>query len=58
MGKNYSADYLKANPNKFEFGSNNVSYLGYRLTPLGILPGADKLKAVQSSEPPKNVCEV
>jgi hypothetical protein len=44
---------LKANLSKCEFGSNNVSYLGYRLTPLGILPGADKLKAVGNSEPPK-----
>ena len=49
---------LKANLAKCEFGSTNVSYLGYRLTPLGILPGADKLKAVSNSEPPKNVHEV
>jgi hypothetical protein len=49
---------LKANISKCEFGSNNVSYLGYRLTPLGILPEADKLKAVRNSEPPKNVHEV
>jgi hypothetical protein len=49
---------LKANISKCEFVSNNVSYLGYRLTPLGILPGADKLKAVRNSEPPKNVHEV
>jgi hypothetical protein len=44
---------LKANINKCEFGSNNVNYLGYILTPLGILPGADKLKAVRNSEPIK-----
>jgi hypothetical protein len=49
---------LKANLKKCEFGSTNVSYLGYRLTPLGILPGSDKLKAVRDSEPPKNVHEV
>jgi hypothetical protein len=49
---------LKANLNKCKFGSNNVSYLGYRLTPPGILPGADKLKAEQNSEQPKNVHEV
>jgi hypothetical protein len=40
---------------KCKFGSTNVSNLGYRLTPLGILPRADKLKAVLNSEPPKNV---
>ncbi len=49
---------LKTNISKCEFGSNNVNYLGYRLTPLGILPGADKLKAERNSEPPKNVHEV
>jgi hypothetical protein len=49
---------LKANISKCEFGSNNVSYLGYRLTPLGILPWADKLKAVRNSEPPMNIHEV
>jgi hypothetical protein len=49
---------LKANINKCEFGSNNVSHLGYRLPPLGILPGAGNLKAVRDSEPPKNIPEV
>ena len=32
---------LKVNLKKCEFGSTNVTYLGYRLTPLGISPGAD-----------------
>ncbi len=49
---------LKAKISECEFGSNNVSYLGYRLTPLGILQGADKLKAVRNSKPPKNLHEV
>ncbi len=49
---------LKANLNKCVFESNNVSYLGYRLTPLSILPGADKLKGVQNNELPKNVHKV
>ena len=35
-----------------------MSYLGYRLTPEGILPGSDKLKAVRDSEPPKTVHQV
>jgi hypothetical protein len=37
---------LKINLSKCEFGATYVSYLGYRLTPEGILPGSDKLKAV------------
>jgi hypothetical protein len=45
---------LKANLTKCEFGSTNVSYLGCRLTPLRILPGTNKIKAVRKSEPPKN----
>jgi hypothetical protein len=44
---------LKVNLKKCEFGADNVSYLAYRLTPDGILPGSDKLKAVHDSEPPK-----
>jgi hypothetical protein len=37
---------------KYEFGATNVNYLGFRLTPKGILPGIDKLKAVRDSKPP------
>ena len=40
---------LKVNLKECEFGADNVSYLGYRLTPEGILPGSDKLKAVRDS---------
>ena len=49
---------LKVNLPKCEFGADNVSYLGFRLTPEGILPGADKLKAVRDSKPPSSVHEV
>jgi hypothetical protein len=49
---------LNVNLKKCEFGADNVSYLGYRLTPDGILPGKDKLKAVHDSEPPKTVHQV
>jgi hypothetical protein len=37
---------IRLNPEKCKFGATNVSYLGFRLTPEGILPGTDKLKAV------------
>jgi hypothetical protein len=49
---------LKVNLLKCEFGATNVSYLGYRLTPEGILPGADKLKAVRDSKPPSTIQEI
>ena len=49
---------LKLNLPKCNFGSENVTYLGFRLTPQGILPGADKLAAVKNSLPPTNVHQV
>ena len=49
---------LKVNLGKCEFGANNVNYLGYRLTPEGILPGLDKLKAVRDNKMPTNVQEI
>ena len=49
---------LKVNLKKCHFGSNNVNYLGFRLTPNGILPGIDKLQAVRESTPPTNVHQV
>jgi hypothetical protein len=49
---------LKLNLKKCEFGSTNVAYLGFRLTPEGILPGADKLKVVREATPPTNVTQI
>jgi len=49
---------LKLNPEKCEFGATNVSYLGFRLTPDGILPGTDKLKAVRDMAAPINVTQI
>ena len=49
---------LKVNLKKCNFGSTNVSYLGFRLTPEGILPGLDKLQAVRDAKPPTNVHQV
>ena len=49
---------LKLNIEKCEFGSENVTYLGFRLTPQGILPGTDKLAAVKNATPPTNVHQV
>ena len=52
------AHHLKINLKKCEFGSHNVSYLGFRLTPEGIKPGRDKLKAVAQTKPPSTIKEV
>jgi len=49
---------LKINLKKCVFGSREVSYLGFRLTPEGIKPGIDKLKAVGQCKPPSTVKEV
>jgi transposase InsO family protein len=49
---------LKANLKKCVFGSLEVNYLGFRLTPEGILPGPDKLKVVREAKPPSNVHEI
>ncbi len=49
---------IKINLQKCFFGSKEVSYLGFCLTEQGILPGTDKLKAVNNTPPPANVLEV
>jgi hypothetical protein len=49
---------LKINLSKSFFGATEVSYLGFKLTPDGIKPGADKLKAVAAAKPPNNITEV
>jgi hypothetical protein len=49
---------LKLNLTKCNFGSTNVTYLGFRLTPEGILPGSDKLAAVKNATPPKKVHQI
>ena len=52
------ATNLKLKVAKCHFGCTNVEYLGFRLTPQGILPGIDKLKCVRDALPPRNVHEV
>ena len=49
---------LKANLKNCHFGSKEVAYLGFQLTPQGILPGRDKLGAVRGATPPKDVHQV
>ena len=52
------AHNLKINLPKSFFGAKNVSYLGFRLTEDGILPGKDKLKAVANAMAPTSVQEI
>jgi Reverse transcriptase (RNA-dependent DNA polymerase) len=42
-------NHLKINLEKCIFGNKEVSYLGFTLTPEGIKPGKNKLKAIQTA---------
>ncbi len=46
---------LKINLDKCFFGNQEVSYLGFTLTPEGIKPGKNKLKAIKDAKPPTDV---
>jgi hypothetical protein len=47
--------YLKINLDKCFFGNQEVSYLDFTLTPEGIKPGKNKLKAIKDAKPPTDV---
>ena len=49
---------LKIRLEKCHFGKSEVEYLGFRLTPKGIVPGTDKVKAVRDTPPPASVHQV
>ena len=49
------ANGLKINLEKCVFGNNEVSYLGFTLTPNGISPGKDKLKCIRDASPPTDI---
>jgi hypothetical protein len=46
---------LKINLEKCFFGNKEVLYLGFTLTPEGIKPGKNKLKAIKDAKPPTDV---
>jgi hypothetical protein len=48
-------NHLKINLEKCIFGNREVSYLGFTLTPEGIKPGKNKLKAIQTAKAPADV---
>jgi hypothetical protein len=47
--------HLKINLDKCLFGNQQVSYLGFTLTPEGIKPGEAKLKAIKNAAPPNDI---
>jgi hypothetical protein len=50
--------HLKINLDKCLFGDQEVSYLGFTLTPEGIKPGEAKLKAIKNAKPPNDIKEI
>jgi hypothetical protein len=50
--------HLKINLDKCLFGDQQVSYLGFTLTPQGIKPGQEKLKAIRMARAPTDVKEI
>ena len=48
-------NHLKVNLDKCFFGNQEVSYLGFTLTPQGIKPGRNKLQAIKDAKPPTNI---
>ncbi len=48
-------NHLKINLEKCIFGNKEVSYLGFTLTPEGIKPGKNKLKAIETAKIPADV---
>jgi hypothetical protein len=50
--------HLKINLDKCLFGDQQVSYLGFTLTPQGIKPGKAKLKAIRMAKAPTDVKEI
>ncbi len=49
---------LKIRLEKCYFATTEVEYLGFKLTPKGVLPGTDKTQAIKNATPPSNVHQV
>ena len=49
---------LKIGLEKCFFATREVEYLGFRLTPDGVLPGTDKTAVIKNASPPDNVQRV
>ena len=49
---------LKVNLEKSQFGLKNIKYLGFLLTPEGIMPDEGKLEKLRALQPPKSSKEI
>jgi len=49
---------LKIRLEKCHFAAETVEYLGFKLTPNGVLPGTDKTAVIRNAPPPDNVQKV
>lgn len=49
---------VKLSPNKMEFGSDEVTFLGHRINKDGIKPDLDKVEAIRRMKTPKNIKEL
>jgi hypothetical protein len=56
--KRLDGNHMKLNIEKCFFGNTEVSYLGFVLTPEGIKPGRDELKAIKAAQPPTDMKDV
>ncbi len=56
--KHLAQHNLKIRLEKCYFATHEVEYLGFRLTPDGVLPGTDKTEVIKSAAPPDNVQRV
>ena len=50
--------HLKIRLEKCHFANTTVEYLGFKLTPHGVLPGTDKIEVVKNAPPPDTVHKV
>ena len=53
--KRLGDNHMKLNIEKCSLGNTEVSYLGFVLTPEGIKPGRDQLKAIKAAQPPTDM---
>ena len=49
---------MKLNPSKWVFGVSSRKFLGFMVSQRGIEANPDKIQAILSIEPPKNIKEV
>jgi len=53
-----SAAGLKLNLDKCTFAATTINFLGFTITPEGVLPNKEKVMAISQMKPPRNIKEV